>query len=144
MRDKERQRRRRNAERARREPAEPHSLGSRTPGRGAQFSEAVAQRLESTVAKLSPHEYGVVLSSVAAVYGERREDGDAPGIAPEDIADVQRLMQGFGEEVQKLDEGLRMLSAYVSRLRKRGAQRAPTRSTDSALPSRARRQLRRG
>ena len=28
-------------------------------------------------------------------------------------------MQGFREEVQKLDEGLRMLSAYVAGLRKR-------------------------
>jgi hypothetical protein len=91
-------------------------------GMDAQFSETVAQRLEPTVAHLSPHEYGVVLSSIAAVYGARREDRDDPGIAPEDIADVQRLMQGFGEEVQKLDEGLRMLSAYVSRLRKRTAR----------------------
>lgn len=91
-------------------------------GMDAQFSETVAQRLEPTVADLSPHEYGVVVSSIAAVYGVRREDRDAPGIAPEDIADVQRLMQGFGEEVQKLDEGLRMLSAYVSRLRQRAAR----------------------
>ena len=91
-------------------------------GMDAQFSEMVAQRLEPTVAHLSPHEYDAVLSSIAAVYGVRCEDRDAPGIAPEDIADVQRLMQGFGEEVQKLDEGLRMLSAYVSRLRKRAAR----------------------
>jgi len=91
-------------------------------GMDAQSSEAVAQRLESTVANLSPHEYGIVMSSIAAVYGAQREDGDAQAIAPEDIADVQRLMQGFGEEVQKLDEGLRMLSAYVSRLRKRAAR----------------------
>jgi hypothetical protein len=91
-------------------------------GMAAQVSEAVAQRLESTVANLSPHEYGIVMSSIAAVYGVQREDGDAPGIAPEDIADIQRLMQGFGEEVQKLDEGLRMLSAYMSRLRERAAR----------------------
>ena len=90
-------------------------------GMAAQFSETVAQRLEPTVANLSPHEYGAVLSSIVAVYGVQREDPDASGIAADDIADVQRLMQGFGEEVQKLDEGLRVLSAYVSRLRKRGA-----------------------
>ncbi len=91
-------------------------------GMAAQSSETAAQRLETTVAKLSPHEYGVVLSSIAAVYGVQREDPDVSGIAAEDIADVERLMQGFGEEVQKLDEGLRMLSAYVSRLRKRTAR----------------------
>jgi hypothetical protein len=91
-------------------------------GMAARFSETLAQRLESTVANLSPHEYGAVLSSIAAVYGAQREDPDASGIAAEDIADVERLMQGFGEEVQKLDEGLRMLSAYVSRLRERAAR----------------------
>jgi hypothetical protein len=89
-----------------------------------QLSESVAQRLQGTVGKLSSHEYRAVLSSVAAAYADRGDDGATPGILPEDIADVQRLMQGFSEEVQKLDEGLRMLSAYVSRLRKRGVRSA--------------------
>jgi len=97
-------------------------------GMAAPFSEAVAQRLEPRVAKLSPHEYGIVMSSIAAVYGVQCEDGDAQSIASEHIADVQRLMQGVGEEVQKLDEGLRMLSAYVSRLRERA-----TRSSSETL-----------
>jgi len=93
-------------------------------GVAPQLSEAVAQRLEATVAKLSPQEYRAVLGSVAAAYGERADDPGSPGILAEDIADVQRLMQGFSEEVQKLDEGLRMLSAYVSRLRQRGVRSA--------------------
>ena len=97
-------------------------------GMAARFSDAVAQRLEPTVAKLSPHEYGIVISSIAAVYGVPREDAEVPSIASEHIADVQRLMQGVGEEVQKLDEGLRMLSAYVSRLRERA-----TRSSSETL-----------
>jgi hypothetical protein len=91
-------------------------------GVAPQLSESVAQRLEGTVGKLSPQEYRAVLGSVAAAYGERSEEGGLPGALAEDFADVQRLMQGFSEEVQKLDEGLRMLSAYVSRLRKRGAR----------------------
>ncbi|MFQ5416149.1 MAG: hypothetical protein ACE5FL_03765 [Myxococcota bacterium] len=89
-------------------------------GVARQLSAAVARRLESSVAKLSPHEYGAVLGSVAAAYGGR--PGADSGICPEDIADVQRLMQGVSEEVQKLDEGLRVLSAYISRLRERGAR----------------------
>jgi hypothetical protein len=86
-----------------------------------ELSDDVAGRLEASVARLSQREYSAVLGSFVAVYEERsvRED---PGIGPEDIAEVQRLMQGFSEEVQKLDEGLRMLEAYVSRLRRRGAQ----------------------
>ena len=86
-------------------------------GVAPQISESVAGRLEAGVAGLSPREYSAVLGVVATAYAER---GGEPGIHPEDIADVQRLMRGFSEEVQKLDEGLRMLSAYVSRLRKRG------------------------
>ena len=90
-------------------------------GLAAQVSENLARRLESTAAKLSADEYAAVLSSVAAACGVNRGDADVQGIAPADVADVERLMQGFREEVQKLDEGLRVLSAYVSRLRKRGA-----------------------
>jgi len=93
-------------------------------GVAPQLSESVAQRLQGTVGKLSSHEYRAVLGSVAVAYAERGEEGGMSGIPPEDIADVQRLMQGFSEEVQKLDEGLRMLSAYVSRLRKRGGRSA--------------------
>jgi len=86
------------------------------------FSKIAAVRLEPAVAKLSPQEYEVALSSVATAYCIDREGPGSQGIAPEDMADVQRLMQGFSEEVQKLDEGLRMLSAYVTRLRKRSGQ----------------------
>jgi hypothetical protein len=91
-------------------------------GVASQLSESVAQRLQGTVSKLSSREYQAVLSSVAVAYADRGDEGVSQGILPEDIADVQRLMQGFSEEVQKLDEGLRMLSAYVSRLRKRGVR----------------------
>ena len=92
-------------------------------GMAEQISETLARKLEPTVAKLSDEEAAAVLGSVAAAYGEQRDDPERQGVDSQDIADVQRLMQGFREEVQKLDEGLRVLSAYVSRLRKRGADR---------------------
>jgi hypothetical protein len=90
-------------------------------GMAPRVSEKLAERLEPRAARLSPEEYSVVLGSVAAAYGVNPEEVDALGIAPEDVADVERLTQGIREEVQKLDEGLRMLSAYVARLRKRAA-----------------------
>jgi hypothetical protein len=94
-------------------------------GVAPRFSECVSERLEESVARLSPREYGAILDSVAAAYGEHNETRG--GATVDDIADVQRLMQGFSEELQKLDEGLRMLSAYVSRLRERGARGAAER-----------------
>jgi hypothetical protein len=90
-------------------------------GLARELSQALARKLEPTVAKLSAEESAAVLGSVADAYGESREPADAIGIGSREIADVQRLMQGFGEEVQKLDEGLRVLAAYVSRLRQRAA-----------------------
>ena len=93
-------------------------------GMAEQISATLARKLEPTVAKLSDEEAAAVLGSVAAAYSEQRDDPERRGVDPQDIADVQRLMQGFREEVQKLDEGLRMLSAYVARLRKRSAPSA--------------------
>jgi hypothetical protein len=90
-------------------------------GMAPRVSEKLAERLESRTAKLSAEEYSAVLGSVAAAYGVIPDEADAPSVAPEDIADVERLMQGVREEVQKLDEGLRMLAAYVCRLRERAA-----------------------
>ena len=54
-----------------------------------------------------------------AVSESERVEARGDSVAAPDIADIERLMDGFREEVQKLDEGLRMLSAYVAGLRKR-------------------------
>ena len=90
-------------------------------GVAERISETLARQLEPTVAKLSDEAAAAVLGSVAAAYGEGQDGCERLALDPGDIADVQRLMQGFRDEVQKLDEGLRVLSAYVTRLRKRSA-----------------------
>jgi len=92
-------------------------------GLGATRIESVAQRLEPLLPTLSPEQYGAVLAGVAAGQA-------SPADAVEDcseafpLADAERLMEGVREEVQKLDEGLRMLSAYVTGLRKRAEPRS--------------------
>jgi hypothetical protein len=58
----------------------------------------------------------------AAVSEAKGVEAVASSVAAVDIADIERLMDGFREEVQKLDEGLRMLSAYVAGLRKRASR----------------------
>jgi hypothetical protein len=107
------------------EPADPRArVRTELARRGLpeRVAETLTGKLASTVAKLSEEEVAAVLDSVAAAHGVRGEAALRSGIAEDDLADVQRLMQGFREEVQKLDEGLRVLSAYVSRLRKRGEE----------------------
>jgi len=79
--------------------------------------EAVARELEPVASKLPVDAYAALLAGVAAAAG------DVPGgaLAKDrelDVAGVERLMHGVREEVQKLDEGLRMLSAYVTGLRR--------------------------
>jgi hypothetical protein len=86
-------------------------------GLAAGRVEAVASELQPVLRTLSVEAYAALLAGVAAAAGE------AAGAAPDtdrelDIAGVERLMHGVREEVQKLDEGLRMLSAYVTGLRR--------------------------
>jgi len=57
--------------------------------------------------------------SLPETAAEQRED--APGAEPttHDVEEIQRLMTGFAGELRKLEEGLRILSAYVTRMRSR-------------------------
>jgi len=88
--------------------------------------ESVARQLEPMLPSLSVDEYSAVLAGVAAVTS-RAESVAAESASALDIADVERLMHGVREEVQKLDEGLRMLSAYVTGLRRSSHRRVDER-----------------
>jgi hypothetical protein len=82
----------------------------------------VSHRLEPMLESFSAEQYGALIAGIAAGSG-RREDVDAGRCWSDDVGDVERLMEGVREEVQKLDEGLRMLSAYVTGLRRRSQHR---------------------
>ncbi len=53
---------------------------------------------------------------MAAAYQVYREDCEALADSSRDIDEIQRLMQGFAGELRKLEEGLRIVSAYVLRM----------------------------
>lgn len=81
---------------------------------------AIASRLASIAGDLSPREYTAVLDGVAASYGVRESsESSALGSALE----IRRLVEDFAVELQKLDEGLRTLSAYLLRIRERAVDR---------------------
>ena len=80
------------------------------------FSAPVAARLGVIADDLSPEEYRAVLEGVAAAYGVHREGHQR---TVRDAAEMQRLLEDFGIELKKLDEGLRTLSSYLIRLRTR-------------------------
>ncbi len=96
-------------------------LDLESKGMAPESSAPVAERLLSIAAGLTPEEYAAVLESVATAYSVKHPE-PAPVVGtPADMAEIQRLMEGFADELQKLDEGLRILSAYATRMRKRSS-----------------------
>lgn len=91
-------------------------------GVAAAFSGPVAERLVTRVEGLTVAQYAALLDGVAAAYGVHRQEGQSAPPAP---AEMQRLIQDFAVELQKLDEGLRLLSTYLLRIRDRTSGEAP-------------------
>jgi hypothetical protein len=77
---------------------------------------AVAERLEPRAAALDAAAYQAVIETACAAWGAQRRA--AP---PDGGAEIQRLVQDFAVELQKLDEGLRLLSTYLLRIRDRAS-----------------------
>jgi hypothetical protein len=86
-------------------------------GVSAEFSGSVSSRLREIAGDLSAAEYAAVLEGVAAAYGVHRECESRSTRA--ESKEIHRLVQDFAVELKKLDEGLRILSAYLVRLRER-------------------------
>lgn len=90
-------------------------------GLAAALAAPVATRIAQRAAELDGDAYGAFLDGVAAAAGARREDAGEEASA----AEIQRLVQDFAIELKKLDEGLRLLSAYLLRIRDRTARERP-------------------
>ncbi|MDH3213986.1 MAG: hypothetical protein OEM05_16025 [Myxococcales bacterium] len=87
-------------------------------GVAPEFSQPVADRLAEIVPDFSSAEYGAVLDGVAAAFGVHQREFDPAG----DVQEIEHLMDGFANELRKLEEGLRILSAYVHRMRTRATR----------------------
>lgn len=94
-------------------------------GVAPEFSRSVAERLTPVVADLREEAYGLVLQAVAASYGVHHDDLRTLGQRAGDVDHLQRLMRGFAGELRKLEEALRILNAYVTRMRSRAVGRSP-------------------
>ena len=87
-------------------------------GVSTEFSKPVAKKLAVIAEDLSPDEYAAVLDGVVAAYGAHCE-GCGPPEQVDEAVEIRRLMRGFAVELRKLEEGLRVLSAYLLRLQTR-------------------------
>jgi hypothetical protein len=83
------------------------------------LSLSMAARLAPLLKAASSRTYGAVLDAAAAAVGVAREDQSFAPDRAGDVAEIQRLMLGFTDELRKLEEGLRILSAFVLRMRTR-------------------------
>jgi hypothetical protein len=57
--------------------------------------------------------------SLQEAASERPDEAAPADPMTTDIEEIHRLMKGFAGELRKLEEGLRTLSAYVTRMRSR-------------------------
>jgi len=86
------------------------------------FSERLAQRLERLRSEPGSDAYTAALEGAAAAYDAQRGDAELLEDRSRDVEEIQRLMQGFAGELLKLEEGLRMISAYVLRMHNRASR----------------------
>ena len=91
-------------------------------GVSVYFSAPVAARLVARFGHRDGEEYDAALEAVAAAYEVHRGDCDALEDSARNIDEIQRLMQGFAGELRKLEEGLRVVSAYVLRMHKKATR----------------------
>lgn len=76
----------------------------------------LAVELEKSCKGVGADAYEAMLDGAVAAF-------DATGSAEaEDVREIQRLMEGFADELQKLEEGLRIVSAYVVRMQERATR----------------------
>jgi hypothetical protein len=90
-------------------------------GIAPELAQRLADRITAVVSHLPSDQYSAVLSGVAAAYGAPVDEGDGSPQSSGDIAEIQRLLHGFADELGKLEEGLQILSAYVHRMRDRSS-----------------------
>jgi hypothetical protein len=84
------------------------------------LAHELAARLAPALRELPARAYGAALdAAVTAASVRRPSDEPAAPDRAADVAEIQRLMLGFTDELRKLEEGLRILSAFVLRMRTR-------------------------
>jgi hypothetical protein len=84
-------------------------------------ARSVAAAIASRAVGLAPEAYAAFLDGVAAGHGAAPADVRAESGALE----IQRLVNDFAVELKKLDEGLRLLSSYLLRIRDRAGNERP-------------------
>ena len=89
-------------------------------------SGPVAKRLASCCMNLDPRSYAAALDGAAAAWAAQHVDRAALERSARNIHEIQLLMEGFARELRQLEEGLRVVSAYVLRMHDKANSEGPT------------------
>jgi len=93
-----------------------------------ELRDALCRRLEPIASTLSEDAYQAALAGIAAANEVHCVGEAALERSMGDLREIQRLLGAFSDEMRKLDEALRVLSAYVQRMRTQSSAPARPRS----------------
>ena len=82
------------------------------------FADAVLTRVALVSSDASEPSWEAIVEGVEVAYRVHRNGQESLRRSLRDLSELSRLVDDFGGELKKLDEGLKMLSAYLSRMRK--------------------------
>jgi hypothetical protein len=82
------------------------------------FADAVLTRVALVSSDASEPSWEAIVEGVEVAYRVHRNGQESLRRSLRDLSELSRLVDDFGGELKKLDEGLKMLAAYLSRMRK--------------------------
>jgi hypothetical protein len=82
------------------------------------FADAVLTRVALVSSEASEPSWEAIVEGVEVAYRVHRNGQESLRRSLRDLSELSRLVEDFGGELKKLDEGLKMLAAYLSRMRK--------------------------
>ena len=91
-------------------------------GVSPSFSAPVAERLEPRSPELGTDAYAAAIGAAAAAWEVCGRDSELLAGHSRDVDEIRSLMDGFAGELRKLEEGLRIVSAYVLRMHRKATR----------------------
>ena len=86
-----------------------------------ELADRLANDLAAACATLTPEAQRGALTGMALASAAHREHAEAMRRSERDLAEIERLMAGFAAELKKVDEAMKILSTFVSRIREQSA-----------------------
>jgi len=82
------------------------------------FADAVLTRVALVSQDAAEPSWEAIVEGVEVAYRVHRNGQESLRRSLRDLSELSRLVEDFGGELKKLDEGLKMLAAYLGRMRK--------------------------